>query len=55
VAREAAPRGAAVTVTRRGEHVHVVVVADPPGMGVLPFRLREEAVAEAEESVGVGS
>jgi Flp pilus assembly protein TadG len=55
VALEAAPRGAAVTVTRRGEHVHVVVVADPPGMGVLPFRLREEAVAEAEESVGVGS
>ncbi|WNM29273.1 TadE family type IV pilus minor pilin [Streptomyces sp. Li-HN-5-11] len=55
VVREAAPRGATVTVTRRGEHVHVVVVADPPGMGALPFRLREEAVAEAEESVGVRS
>nr|WP_269809381.1 TadE family type IV pilus minor pilin [Streptomyces triticisoli] len=51
VARDAAPRGAEVTVTRRGDHVHVVVVADPPGMGVLPFRLREEAVAEAEDMV----
>ncbi|MEU7054855.1 TadE family type IV pilus minor pilin [Streptomyces sp. NPDC046197] len=55
VAREAAPRGATVTVTRQGERVRVVVVADPPGMGMLPFRLREEAVAEAEETVGAGS
>ncbi len=52
VARDAAPHGAKVTVTRRGDHVHVVVVADPPGMGVLPFQLREEAVAEAEDTVG---
>ncbi|GAA1006753.1 MULTISPECIES: TadE family type IV pilus minor pilin [Streptomyces] len=52
-AREVAPRGAKVTVTRRGDHVHVVVVADPPGRGVLlPFRLREEAVAEAEDTAG---
>ncbi|GAA0920113.1 TadE family type IV pilus minor pilin [Streptomyces thermoalcalitolerans] len=51
-AREVAPRGAKVTVTRRGDHVHVVVTADPPGRGVLPFRLREEAVAEAEDTVG---
>lgn len=51
VAREAAPHGARVTVTRQGEYVRVVVVAEPPGMGALPFRLREEAVAETEESV----
>lgn len=53
VAQDAAPHGAEVTVTRRGAHVHVVVVADPPGRGVLPFRLREEAVAEAEDTAGV--
>ncbi|MFF4759913.1 TadE family type IV pilus minor pilin [Streptomyces sp. NPDC001292] len=52
VTRDVAPRGAKVTVTRRGDHVHVVVVADPPGLGVLPFQLREEAVAEAEDTVG---
>ncbi|MFJ8198790.1 TadE family type IV pilus minor pilin [Streptomyces sp. NPDC096152] len=52
VAREAAPHGASVSVARKGGEVRVVVVADPPGMGVLPFRLREEAVAEAEETVG---
>ncbi|WP_268249726.1 TadE family type IV pilus minor pilin [Streptomyces anandii] len=52
VTREAAPGGARVTVTREGEHVRVVVVADPPGLGVLPFRLREEAVAESEEAAG---
>jgi hypothetical protein len=52
VALDAAPHGAKVTVSRRGDRVHVVVMADPPGMGVLPFRLREEAVAEAEDTVG---
>ncbi|MFI1168357.1 TadE family type IV pilus minor pilin [Streptomyces sp. NPDC020801] len=52
VTREAAPHGAKVTVTREGEHVHVVVVADPPGLGALPFELREEAVAQAEDTVG---
>ncbi|MFF8591964.1 TadE family type IV pilus minor pilin [Streptomyces sp. NPDC015220] len=51
-AREVAPRGAKVAVAREGDHVRVVVVADPPGMGVLPFELREEAVADAEEAVG---
>ena len=54
VAREAAPRTARVTVTREGEHVRVVVVARPPGLGVLPLELREEAVAEAEDTVGTG-
>ncbi|MEU6811056.1 TadE family type IV pilus minor pilin [Streptomyces sp. NPDC046831] len=54
VAREAAPHGARVTVTRGGGHVRVVVEATPPGMGVLPFELREEAVADAEETVGAG-
>jgi hypothetical protein len=52
LSRDTAPPGARVTVTRTGGLVHVVVVADPPGMGVLPFRLREEAVAEAEQTVG---
>jgi hypothetical protein len=52
LAREAAPHGAKVTVSREGEHVRVVVVAAPPGLGALPFELREEAVAEAEEAVG---
>ncbi|MFJ4549768.1 TadE family type IV pilus minor pilin [Streptomyces sp. NPDC088817] len=52
VARDVAPHGATVTVTRRGDHVHVLVVADPPGLGVLPFQLREEAVAEVEDMTG---
>ncbi|MFF7902766.1 MULTISPECIES: TadE family type IV pilus minor pilin [unclassified Streptomyces] len=52
VARDVAPHGAKVTVTRRGDHVHVLVVADPPGLGVLPFQLREEAVAEVEDMTG---
>ncbi len=52
LARETAPHGAKVTVSREGEHVRVVVVAAPPGLGALPFELREEAVAEAEEAVG---
>jgi hypothetical protein len=51
-AREVAPPGAKVAVSRTGRHVHVVVTADPPGLGPLPFELREEAVAEAEEAVG---
>ncbi|MEU5089105.1 TadE family type IV pilus minor pilin [Streptomyces sp. NPDC021356] len=54
VARETAPRGAKITVSRRGERVHVVVTAAPPGLGLLPFRLREEAVAETEETVAAG-
>jgi hypothetical protein len=53
--RAAAPRGARVTVGRAGDQVRVVVVARPPVLHGLPFDVREEAVAEAEETVGVGS
>ncbi|MET7291444.1 TadE family type IV pilus minor pilin [Streptomyces griseoloalbus] len=54
VTREAAPPGATVTVSREAEQVRVVVVARPPVLHGLPFELREEAVAAAEESVGEG-
>ena len=54
VARGAAPSGASVTVTREGDRVRVVVVAKPPALSGLPFEVREEAVADAEERVGVG-
>jgi hypothetical protein len=54
-ARAAAPRGARVTVGREGDQVRVVVVARPPLLHGLPFEVREEAVAEAEETVGVGT
>lgn len=52
VTREAAPRGARVTVGREGDRVRVTVVARPPVLGGLPFEVREEAVALAEETVG---
>lgn len=52
VTREAAPRGARVTVGREGDEVRVTVVARPPLLGGLPFEVREEAVALAEETVG---
>ncbi|MHC3471475.1 TadE family type IV pilus minor pilin [Streptomyces sp. 7R007] len=52
-AREAAPRGARVTVSREGDQVRVIVVARPPALHGLPFEVREEAVAAAEETVGV--
>ncbi|WP_277425929.1 TadE family type IV pilus minor pilin [Streptomyces sp. SID10362] len=52
VAREAAPRGARVTVSREAGLVRVVVVADPPALHGLPFEVREEAVASVEQSVG---
>ncbi|MGW1616289.1 TadE family type IV pilus minor pilin [Streptomyces sp. NPDC002285] len=55
VTREAAPRGATVTVDRKGDEVRVVVVAKPPVLGGLPFEVREEAVAAAEETVGAGT
>lgn len=55
VTREAAPRGATVTVGRKGDEVRVVVVAKPPLLRGLPFEVREEAVALAEETVGVGT
>ncbi|MCK1823578.1 pilus assembly protein [Streptomyces sp. XM83C] len=55
VAREAAPSGARITVTREGEQVRVTVVARPPLLHGLPVELREEAVALAEESLGAPS
>ncbi|PTM95886.1 TadE-like protein [Streptomyces sp. VMFN-G11Ma] len=55
LARATAPRGARVTVHREGDRVHVVVEAKPPVLHGLPFDVREEAVAEAEETVGAGS
>ncbi|MFJ6987447.1 MULTISPECIES: TadE family type IV pilus minor pilin [unclassified Streptomyces] len=51
VTRATAPRGARVTVTREGDHVRVVVVARPPVLRGLPFEVREEAVALAEDTV----
>ncbi|MFV0134549.1 TadE family type IV pilus minor pilin [Streptomyces sp. HMX87] len=48
VAREAAPRGARVTVHREAGRVRVVVVAEPPVLRGLPFEVREEAVASVE-------
>ncbi len=55
VTRQAAPRGARVTVGRDGDQVRVTVVARPPVLTGLPFEVREEAVAAAEEAVGAGS
>ncbi|MBV2357895.1 hypothetical protein KUM39_26665 [Streptomyces sp. J2-1] len=52
IARDAAPRGARVTVGREGDRVRVTVVAAPPLLGGLPFEVREEAVADAEEVTG---
>lgn len=56
-ARQAAPRGASVSVRREGDLVRVEVVADAPGPQVLGLglRLRSEAAALAEETVGVGA
>ncbi|WP_141206228.1 TadE family type IV pilus minor pilin [Streptomyces griseorubiginosus] len=54
VTRETAPRDAEVTVVREGDRVRVVVVAKPPALSGLPFEVREEAVALAEETVGEG-
>ncbi|MGW7659396.1 TadE family type IV pilus minor pilin [Streptomyces sp. NPDC054756] len=55
VAGDVAPDGAKVTVAREGGVVRVVVVARPPVLRGLPFEVREEAVAAAEERVGVES
>lgn len=54
VTREAAPHGAKVTVAREGDQVRVTVVADPPLLPGLPFEVREEAVASAEDTVTAG-
>ncbi|MEV6103091.1 TadE family type IV pilus minor pilin [Streptomyces sp. NPDC051940] len=50
-ARSAAPRRAAVAVTREGDLVRVRVTASAPGPGPLGLTLRGEAVALAEETV----
>jgi hypothetical protein len=55
VTREAAPRGARVTVAREGDRVRVTVVAEPPVLSGLPFEVREEAVALAEDTPGAGT
>ncbi|MGX1884486.1 TadE family type IV pilus minor pilin [Streptomyces sp. NPDC055287] len=52
-ARQAAPRGAHVTIGRQGDQVRVTVEAPTPGLGALSLTLRAEAVAPAEETVGV--
>ncbi|KAB1143323.1 hypothetical protein F7R91_26420 [Streptomyces luteolifulvus] len=52
--RAAAPRGAKVTISREGDQVRVAVVAKPPALNGLPFEVREEAVAAAEDTVGEG-
>lgn len=56
-ARQAAPDGARVAVTRDGDLVRVEVVARVPGPKALGLglRLRADAVALAEETVGVGA
>ncbi|WP_323376011.1 TadE family type IV pilus minor pilin [Streptomyces sp. RB17] len=54
VTREAAPRGARVTVGREGDQVRVTVVARPPLLSGLPFEVREQAVAPAEETAASG-
>ncbi|MFD8149579.1 TadE family type IV pilus minor pilin [Streptomyces sp. NPDC001046] len=52
LARDAAPPGARVTVSRGPQQVRVVVVAEPPVLRGLSFAVREEAVASVEETVG---
>ncbi|MFE4051914.1 TadE family type IV pilus minor pilin [Streptomyces sp. YIM B13518] len=55
VTRAAAPPGARVTVSREAEQVRVVVEARLPVLRGLPFDLREEAVATAEETAGTAT
>ncbi|MGQ4387453.1 TadE family type IV pilus minor pilin [Streptomyces sp. SAS_270] len=52
-ARRAAPRGAHVVVSREGDLVRVRVMAHAPGPDALTLELSDEAVALAEETVGV--
>ncbi|MFJ7237630.1 TadE family type IV pilus minor pilin [Streptomyces olivaceus] len=52
LAREAAPDGARVTLGREADLVRVAVVAEPPVLHGLPFEVRAEAVASAEQTVG---
>ncbi|WP_308288482.1 TadE family type IV pilus minor pilin [Streptomyces macrolidinus] len=53
-AARAAPKGAKVTTSRQGDLVHVTVLARTPGPAALPLEVRQEAVASAEDAVGVG-
>ncbi|MGW0821887.1 TadE family type IV pilus minor pilin [Streptomyces sp. NPDC002845] len=53
VAERAAPDDAEVTVSREGDLVRVRVIAYPPGPDALSLELGHEAVALAEETVGV--
>lgn len=52
-AEQAAPGGARVAVRREGDLVRVSVSAGSPGPGGLSLDLGAEAVALAEDSVGV--
>ncbi|GGL89368.1 membrane protein [Streptomyces fumigatiscleroticus] len=52
VTREAAPRGAEVTVNSEADRIRVVVVARLPVLRGLPFEVRDEAVASVEDGVG---
>ncbi|MFI9611428.1 TadE family type IV pilus minor pilin [Streptomyces sp. NPDC052023] len=54
VAREVAPRGAEVALSREGDRVRVVVVARSPVLGRLSYELREEAVAVVEGTAVAG-
>lgn len=51
-ARQAAPQGARIGVSREGDLVRVRVEAAAAGPGPLAVRLTGEAVALAEETVG---
>ncbi|MFJ7195601.1 MULTISPECIES: TadE family type IV pilus minor pilin [unclassified Streptomyces] len=52
-ARSAAPGGAEVAMERTGELWRVRVAASMPGPGPLALKLRAEAAALAEDTVGV--
>ncbi len=52
VARGAAPRGARVAQSRKGDLVQVRVTAAAPGPAALALTLRGEATALAEDTVG---
>ncbi|MFG3656816.1 TadE family type IV pilus minor pilin [Streptomyces sp. NPDC047706] len=54
LAREVAPRGAKVALSREGDRVRVAVVARSPVLGRLSYELREEAVAVVEGAVVEG-
>ncbi|KND29125.1 MULTISPECIES: TadE family type IV pilus minor pilin [Streptomyces] len=54
-ARNTAPDGAEVTVSRKGDFVRVVVSAPAPGPDGLGLDLSHAAVALAEETVGAAT